>query len=101
MCWAQSTHAVPPPQGFTYSIANGICFGFISFAFMRTARWAYQKLALHLGPKIRANVKESFQKTLTPVPFDESVDCTLPHPLMLLMASFAAVRFAYLAPGHQ
>ena len=81
-------------MGFTYSIANGICFGFISFAFMRTARWAYQKLALHLAPKIR-------MKALAPTPFDESVDCTLPHPLMILMACFCAVRFAYLAPGHQ
>ena len=33
--------------------------------------------------------------------YDESVDCTLPHPLMLVMAAFMAVRFQYLSPGHQ
>ena len=27
-------------MGFTYSIANGICAGFISFSWMRTVRWA-------------------------------------------------------------
>lgn len=30
-------------MGFTYSIANGICTGFIFFSWMRTVRWAAQK----------------------------------------------------------
>lgn len=73
-------------MGFTYSIANGICTGFIFFAWMRTARFLVQKFAVKFRPAMA---------------YDETVDCTLPHPLMLVMAAFAAVRFQYLSPGHQ
>jgi xanthine/uracil/vitamin C permease (AzgA family) len=68
-------------MGFTYSIANGICTGFIFFSWMRVARFVYQKGALKLRPSAA---------------YEASVDCTLPHPMMLLMASFMAIRFAYL-----
>ena len=73
-------------MAFTYSIANGICAGFIWFAYMRTVRFCYQKLVLKIKPTAA---------------YPETVDCTLPHPLMILIACFCAVRFAYLAPGHQ
>jgi AGZA family xanthine/uracil permease-like MFS transporter len=73
-------------MGFTYSIANGICAGFIWFAFMRTVRFCYQKICLKIRPSAA---------------YPEETDCTLPHPLMIIIACFCAVRFAYLAPGHQ
>ena len=73
-------------MGFTYSIANGICAGFIFFAWMRTVRFCYQKIALKIRPSAA---------------YEEKVDCTFPHPLMIIIACFCAVRFAYLAPGHQ
>jgi len=73
-------------MGFTYSIANGICAGFIWFTYMRLVRFLYQKIVLKFAPS-RA--------------YDDSVDCTLPHLLMFPIACFCAVRFAYLAPGHQ
>lgn len=59
-------------MGFTYSIANGICTGFIFFSWMRTVRWAAQKFFLKVRPAWA---------------YDEKVDCTLPHPLMLLMCA--------------
>ena len=73
-------------MGFTYSIANGICAGFIWFAFMRTVRFCFQKIALKVRPAAA---------------YPAETDCTFPHPLMIIIACFCAVRFAYLAPGHQ
>ena len=73
-------------MGFTYSIANGICAGFIWFAFMRTVRFSYQKIALKVRPAAA---------------YPAETDCAFPHPLMIIIAIFCAVRFAYLAPGHQ
>jgi AGZA family xanthine/uracil permease-like MFS transporter len=73
-------------MGFTYSIANGICAGFIWFAFMRTVRFCYQKIALKVRPAAA---------------YPAETDCAFPHPLMIIIAIFCAVRFAYLAPGHQ
>jgi len=73
-------------MAFTYSIANGICAGFIWFSYMRTVRFCYQKLVLKFKPSAA---------------YPETVDCTMPHPLMLLISCFCAIRFAYLAPGHQ
>jgi xanthine/uracil/vitamin C permease (AzgA family) len=75
-------------MGFTYSIANGICAGFIFFAWMRTVRFCYQKLCKAVG-------------FLNARAYPDEVDCTMPHPLMIIIAIFCAVRFAYLAPGHQ
>ena len=49
-------------------------------------RFVYQKGALKLRPAAA---------------YDDTVDCTAPHPLMVLISCFCAVRFAYLAPGHQ
>ncbi len=73
-------------MGFTYSIANGICAGFIFFSWMRTVRFCFQKFALKVRPVWA---------------YPDSVDCTFPHPLMIIIACFCAIRFAYLAPGHQ
>lgn len=73
-------------MGFTYSIANGICAGFIFFSWMRIVRWAAQKIFLKVRPAWA---------------YDEKLDCTLPHPLMLVMAAFMVVRFTFLGPGHQ
>ena len=53
---------------------------------MRTARWAWQKFA---------------QKVYPAGAYEEGVDCTLPRPMMLIMACFMAVRFEFLSPGHQ
>lgn len=69
-------------MGFTYSIANGICAGFIFFSWMRVLRWVQLHVTKALaapswGPK-------------------EGLETDLPHPLMLIMASFMAIRFAYL-----
>ena len=74
--------------GFTYSIANGICAGFIFYAWMRTVRFCFQKICTKVS---------YFNASAYP----ESVDCTFPHPLMIVIACFCAIRFAYLAPGHQ
>ena len=71
-------------MGFTYSISNGICVGFIFYAFMKTTRFVFQKLALKLRPSLA---------------YEEGVDCELPHPIMFLIAGFSAVRFQYLGPG--
>jgi xanthine/uracil/vitamin C permease (AzgA family) len=76
-------------MAFTYSIANGICAGFIFFSWMRTVRFLYQKVCTCV-----AYFKESAYD-------EEKFDCTMPHPLMIIIACFCAVRFAYLAPGHQ
>ena len=73
-------------MGFTYSIANGICAGFIFFALMRTTRFCFQKILLKVRPAAA---------------YPEGTDCSFPHPLMIIIACFCAVRFAYLAPGHQ
>ena len=69
-------------MGFTYSIANGICAGFIFFSWMRTVRWIQLKVCTLInrpawGPK-------------------EGLETDLPHPLMYVMAAFMAVRFKYL-----
>ena len=69
-------------MGFTYSIANGICAGFIFFSWMRTVRWVQTKVCSCLnkpawGPK-------------------EGLETDLPHPLMVTMAVFMAFRFKYL-----
>jgi len=73
-------------MGFTYSIANGICAGFIFYSFMKVVRFCSQQAALKLRPAWA---------------FEESLDCKLPHPLMIVLACFMAIRFAYLEPGHQ
>ena len=57
-------------MGFTYSIANGICAGFIFYAFMKVVRFCAQKTYLKLRPAWA---------------WPETVDCALPHPLMIVM----------------
>ena len=73
-------------MAFTYSIANGIFVAFIWYAFMKYIRFLSQKLFLKFRPAWA---------------FPEAVDCTAPHPLLVLFACAFAVRFAYCAPGHQ
>jgi len=75
-------------MGFTYSIANGIAVGFIFFSFTRIVRHLYQKLCT----KVTA---------LNGRAYPDTVDCSLPHPVMILMGIFGALRFCFLAPGHQ
>ena len=58
-------------MGFTYSIANGICAGFIFFSWMRVLRWVWFKSVTYInkptwGPK-------------------EGLPTDLPHPLMIIM----------------
>jgi len=71
-------------MGFTYSIANGICAGFIWFAYMRTLRWIQVKYCE------RNNCMEKYGPPA-------GVETDLPHPLMFAMAVFMAIRFAYLS----
>lgn len=69
-------------MGFTYSIANGICAGFIFFSFLQIVRWSFQFICTKLN-------KPSWK-------FPADVDCNLPHPLMIVMSIFMVIRFAYL-----
>lgn len=69
-------------MGFTYSIANGICAGFIFFSWMRVVRW----VQLHVSKALGA-------PTWGP---KEGLETDLPHPLMIIMACFMSVRFSYL-----
>eukprot|EP01038_Epipyxis_sp_PR26KG_P009181 gene9181-12380_t len=69
-------------MGFTYSIANGICAGFIFFCWLRTIRFCLLKASQYFKWEAIAPQKD--------------VETDLPHPLMYAMACFMAVRFAYL-----
>jgi hypothetical protein len=61
-------------------------------------------LALPSSPQV---VRFCFQTLCKKVPmmaskaYPDSVDCSLPHPVMILMGIFGALRFCFLAPGHQ
>jgi len=69
-------------MGFTYSIANGICAGFIFFSWMRAVRWIQFQASVRFNrPKIapRAGLETDF-----------------PHPLMVVISVFMACRFAFL-----
>eukprot|EP01035_Chromulina_nebulosa_P019061 gene19061-24883_t len=70
-------------MGFTYSITNGICAGFIFFTWMRTLRFIQDKLSTYF------NRSDDYGPS-------KDVDSTLPHPLMYLMSIFMSIRFAYL-----
>ena len=75
-------------MGFTYSIANGIAVGFIFYSFCKVVRFCFQTLCKKV-PMLAAKA------------YPDSVDCSLPHPVMILMGIFGALRFCFLAPGHQ
>jgi len=75
-------------MGFTYSIANGIAVGFIFYSFCKVVRFCFQTLCKKV-PMMASKA------------YPDSVDCTLPHPVMILMGIFGALRFCFLAPGHQ
>lgn len=70
-------------MGFTYSIANGICAGFIFFTWLRTVRYLSVKLFVEVlkwptwGP-------------------EAGLDATRPHIVMYLISSFMVIRFVYL-----
>lgn len=70
-------------MGFTYSIANGICAGFIFFSWMRILRYLVVEIL----------VKRLNRPEWAP---EHGVETDLPHPLMILMAIFMSIRFAYL-----
>lgn len=71
-------------MGFTYSIANGICAGFIFFSWMRIVRWVHWKIVSAPGiNKPEWGPRPGLEKDL-------------PHPMMIIMAIFMAVRFAVL-----
>ena len=57
-------------MGFTYSIANGISFMFISYCFLQGLRYAYQRLVL-----------EVFKRPAWALAAGTNV--ALPHPLMV------------------
>jgi xanthine/uracil/vitamin C permease (AzgA family) len=69
-------------MGFTYSIANGICAGFIFFSWMRTIRFL----------QVKACEKFNRPKWLPKA----GLDCSFPHPLMIIISVFMACRFAFL-----
>lgn len=69
-------------MGFTYSISNGICAGFIFFSWLRVMRGIQLKVAEATG-----------QEWMMP---SKDVETDFPHPLMLIMATFMVLRFAYL-----
>lgn len=69
-------------MGFTYSIANGICAGFIFYSFLQIVRWSFQFVCQKLN-------KQAWM-------FPADVDCNLPHPLMIIISIFMVIRFAYL-----
>lgn len=72
-------------MGFTYSITNGICFGFISYTALRYFAFAGEVLKEKLGP-------------WWPSWFQLRKDTTteLPHPVMVITAAFMAARFGLL-----
>jgi xanthine/uracil/vitamin C permease (AzgA family) len=70
-------------MGFTYSIANGISFAFISYSFLQILRYSYQKLVLDVLKRPAWALKEG-------------TNCSLPHPLMIVMALFMVGRFRWL-----
>jgi AGZA family xanthine/uracil permease-like MFS transporter len=69
-------------MGFTYSIANGICFAFIGYAFLQSLRWSWQAACDRLG---RPQWK-----------LEAGTNCALPHPLLVVLAIFMVFRFRYL-----
>lgn len=69
-------------MGFTYSIANGISFGFISYSGLQIVRHFYQRLVVWLKRPDLA--------------LKEGTNTALPHPLMVIMAIFMVGRFRWL-----
>jgi xanthine/uracil/vitamin C permease (AzgA family) len=70
-------------MGFTYSIANGICAGFIFFSWMRAVRCVQFQASIrfklpYIAP--RAGLETGF-----------------PHPLMVIISVFMAIRYAFLS----
>jgi xanthine/uracil/vitamin C permease (AzgA family) len=51
-------------MGFTYSIANGICAGFIFFSWMRTVRWVQLKVCTYFN-KPEYESKEGLETELS------------------------------------
>jgi adenine/guanine/hypoxanthine permease len=70
-------------MGFTYSIANGICAGFISWSFLQIVRWGYEYI-----------VHKVVKKPAYALP--AGTDCTFPHPLMIVFSIFMVFRYRYL-----
>jgi AGZA family xanthine/uracil permease-like MFS transporter len=69
-------------MGFTYSIANGISAGFISWSFLQIVRWAWQFFA------------KKVNRPAWGLP--EGTNCDFPHPLMVIFSIFMVLRFRYL-----
>jgi len=83
-------------MGFTYSIANGISVGFIFFSWMRTLRY----VQAYLAKNVKTAYSESWEPGYKGPGLDlagEPLAMDMPHPLMIIMACFMAIRFAYLA----
>jgi adenine/guanine/hypoxanthine permease len=70
-------------MGFTYSIANGICFGVISYTWLQ--------IFVHI-----ANVATEAFPILGAFKVREGVKAELPHPVLILTAVFMCCRFALL-----
>lgn len=72
-------------MGFTYSITNGICVGFISYTWLQLVCWCTKQAQEQLGAwwptflKIRSDVTQE-----------------MPHPAMIVTAAFMAARFGLL-----
>jgi adenine/guanine/hypoxanthine permease len=69
-------------MGFTYSIANGICAGFIWFTWMRTVRL------------VQFHVAKYFDKLDAWGP-DPKLDSTPPHIIMYIASIFMVLRFRF------
>lgn len=78
-------------MGFTYSIANGICAGFIFFPFMRTGRWVMDQICTYLSKNVSV-----YNKIFGEYARDPELEYDLPHPLMFIMGAFCVIRFKYL-----
>jgi AGZA family xanthine/uracil permease-like MFS transporter len=71
-------------MGFTYSIFNGICFGFIAYSFIQLILAAAEAVSAKF-PAVARWLKPR-----------EGTDCSLPHPVMAIMSIFFVFRFRYL-----
>ena len=71
-------------MGFTYSIFNGITFGFIAFSIIQLT------LA---GAAAAAEKVPALARFLKPA---AGTDTSLPHPLMVVLSIFFVFRYRYL-----
>jgi AGZA family xanthine/uracil permease-like MFS transporter len=72
-------------MGLTYSITNGICFGFISYVALQFTIFIMAQIKPLVGSYWPAWLKEQ-----------DGVQAEMPHPVMIISAAFMAARFSLL-----